>query len=384
VESAVDSLVGDMMGKFDDAMQSNLDDIQKHQDKIGDLRGQIQDNAENIAAAQADLNDAFAPIKKSTLKKLADRRAADAKANMERANRIRDAQKKLSDLVEKQNQYNQAINEEQAAINQDSDEYWKLNAARAQLATQLADEQAKLNELTDARDANNQAIDDEQKILEDATRTRDDYNQSLRDQYGAQEDISKEMKLSDYVKDLQDQIVATQQFTTAIQELRKRGLNDELYQSLLAKGPTDAMPFVQQLLDGGQEAVDNLNYLGTALDKAAGDIGDQASSSLYQAGVDAADGILKGLQSKAVDIQAQMDSIAQYMVTALNNALGIHSPSRVMAEIGSYAAQGLIKGLGDSADQISKASAGAGQSAIDGMKKTISGLGRSCLGERGR
>jgi DNA repair ATPase RecN len=133
VESAVDSLVGDMMGKFDDAMQSNLDDIQKHQDKIGDLRGQIQDNAENIAAAQADLNDAFAPIKKSTLKKLADRRAADAKANMERANRIRDAQKKLSDLVEKQNQYNQAINEEQAAINQDSDEYWKLNAARASL-----------------------------------------------------------------------------------------------------------------------------------------------------------------------------------------------------------------------------------------------------------
>jgi hypothetical protein len=345
VESAVDNLVDNLMGKFDDAMQSNLDDIQKHQDKIGDLQGQIQNNAENIAAANADLNDAInTPITKSKAKKLADRRAADAKAEAARQNKIRDARKKLSDLVEKQNEYNQAIWNEQAAINQSSDEYWKLNAARATLANQLADEQAKLNDLTQARDDNNQAIEDEQKVLEDAIRTRDDYNNSLRDQYGTQEDISKETKVSDYVKDLQNQIVATQQFTTAIQELRKRGLNDELYKMLLAKGPTDGMPFVQQLLDGGQEQLDDLNYLGDALDKAAGDLGDQASGSLYQAGVDAADGILKGLQSKATDIQAQMDAIAQYMVTALNNALGIHSPSRVMAEIGAYSAHGSGEG----------------------------------------
>jgi hypothetical protein len=69
------------------------------------------------------------------------------------------------------------------------------------------------------------------------------------------------------------------------------------------------------------------------------------------------------------------------MVTALNNALGIHSPSRVMAEIGSYAAQGLAKGLEDTVPMIEKASVVAGQSAIDSMKKTISGLGDLIAGE---
>jgi hypothetical protein len=375
-DTAVNNLVNDMMGKFNDAMQGDLDDIQTHADKIQNIRDQMQDNAGAIAEAQRKLNEAIAdPVAKSKAKKAADRRAADAKAQQAHNDKVIAARIALQKLVDKQNDYNQSINDEQAALNQDGDEYWRLYHAREVLANQLAGQQARLNDLTAQHEDLTQKIKDQTSALDDAIKTRDDYNQSLTDQLDAEAAVNKDTNLNDYVTSFQQQIVDLQQFTIAIQELRKQGLNDTMYKQLLAAGPTEAMPFVQQLLEGGQTAVDNINYLGKTLDDAAGVLGKDASDSLYQAGVDAAAGLLKGLQDQDSNIQAEMQRIADFMVAALNNALGIHSPSRVMAEVGRYSAQGVALGLSESAGIIGQASEQAGQTAIDSMKKTISGLG---------
>jgi predicted MFS family arabinose efflux permease len=58
-----------------------------------------------------------------------------------------------------------------------------------------------------------------------------------------------------------------------------------------------------------------------------------------------AEGLVKGLESQASKIEDQMLKIADSMVKAIKKALGIHSPSRVLAKIGAYVGQGFRKGL---------------------------------------
>ncbi|HEX5567975.1 MAG TPA: hypothetical protein VFY14_13795, partial [Streptomyces sp.] len=56
-------------------------------------------------------------------------------------------------------------------------------------------------------------------------------------------------------------------------------------------------------------------------------------------------GLVRGLQKEQKSIEAQMLKIAKSMSASIRKALGIKSPSRVMALVGRYTAQGLVKGV---------------------------------------
>jgi len=81
-----------------------------------------------------------------------------------------------------------------------------------------------------------------------------------------------------------------------------------------------------------------------------------------------------GLISQEKAIQKQMDKIAAQMVAAIKKALGIKSPSKVMAEIGMWSGQGVIEGLDSMATQVQKSSEGIGAAAILGLSKSIKGM----------
>jgi hypothetical protein len=66
---------------------------------------------------------------------------------------------------------------------------------------------------------------------------------------------------------------------------------------------------------------------------------------MYDNGIHMAEGLVKGLESQAGAIEKQMLKIADSMVKAIKKQLGIHSPSRVLAKIGSYVGLGFQKGL---------------------------------------
>jgi hypothetical protein len=176
------------------------------------------------------------------------------------------------------------------------------------------------------------------------------------------------------MEQLQKQIEDTIGFTKQLAELRSRGLNDKLYQKFLAEG-TDAMPFISQLLDTGTVGIKSLNALSDNLTSAATSLGGTASQELYQAGVDAAQGLVDGLVAKRDDLQAQMTQLADWMVDALNQRLEIQSPSRVFAQAGAYSAEGLAKGLLDSSRIVEAASSNLGDSAISALQDKMSQLG---------
>ena len=188
-----------------------------------------------------------------------------------------------------------------------------------------------------------------------------------------------ETKLTDYITDLKKQVEDTKTFTNAIQRLRNLGLNDESYKDLLAAGPS-ALPFVQELLNGGKSAIDEINNLGKELDSVGSSLGKSASDALYQAGVDAAAGLVKGLQKQQIAIDKEMDRIADAMVKAIKRKLGIKSPSRVFAEIGGYSAKGLINGLDSAAVDVARSSENLASTAIKTLSKSLSDTDKMTLG----
>lgn len=245
--------------------------------------------------------------------------------------------------------------------------------AYAVLTKNLDDEHSKLGKLATQYDVVTARIKAAQDTLANAIKTRDDYNKQIKDQYSDMPSATGETKLSDYLTDLKKQIEDTKVFSNAIQRLRMLGLNDEMYQDLLATG-SSALPFVQELLAGGKGAVTEVNNLGKQLDTVGAALGKSASTALYQAGVDAAAGLVRGLQLQQKKLEHQMDVLANAMVRAIKAKLGIKSPSRAFMEIGGYSIQGMIKGMKNMTRAAEKSAGGVGTSAIDSMKKSLSGM----------
>lgn len=249
----------------------------------------------------------------------------------------------------------------------------RLYAASVQLSRHLQDERNRLNTLADSYGDVTKKLEDATKAYEDAVKTRDDYSSKIRDQYDDLPKATGQTSLLQYMTDLRKQVSDTKEFTGVLQNLRDLGLNDEMYDQLLGTGAS-ALPFIKELLEGGKLSVDEINQLSKELDSAAGSLGSQAGSELYQAAVDSAAGIVKGLQDQQEAIKQEMEHIASYMVDAIKKALGIKSPSRVFAEVGTYSAQGLSNGLRKGGDAVAKTAEGVGNRAVDSMRLSLAGI----------
>lgn len=86
------------------------------------------------------------------------------------------------------------------------------------------------------------------------------------------------------------------------------------------------------------------------------------------------DGATGGIAGKAWKIGSQLVQGAKNGISKLKNALGIHSPSRVMKEIGGYMGEGLAIGIRDEHTNIAEASTGLGKAAYDALDKALNGV----------
>jgi tape measure domain-containing protein len=249
----------------------------------------------------------------------------------------------------------------------------KAKSISASLSKSYADEHKALDNLANRYDTVTAKLKAATDTLANAKKTRDDYNKSVKDQYDDLPDISATTKVSDFETGLKKQIEDTKQFANALARLRKLGLSDKMYKELLAQGP-DALPFAKELLAGGKSKVQEVNNLGSQLDAAASQLGKQASSALYQAAVDSAQGLVDGLKKQQAAIEKQMDKIADAMVKAIKKKLGIKSPSKVFHEVGDFSGQGLAEGLMGTSAIVQRSAEAVGIKAVDTLKKSLSNV----------
>lgn len=245
------------------------------------------------------------------------------------------------------------------------------STASTSLAGFYAKERNQIAKLRNEYEAMLEKVDEAQRAYDDAVRDRDNAIKSFKDQFNKLPSVVGDdedpMTYNKYISSMQDIVSKTEDFHQLLSKLRDKGLSDSVYKQLLEAG-TDALPFLDDVMLMGDGAVENLNLVAEQLEKVSGDIGQKAGTSLYQAGVDMAEGILKGLESERDNLKAAMESLANMMINKIKSDLGIHSPSRVMAEMGRNVGIGVANGLKGSLPEIKKSASLVGeglQSEID-------------------
>lgn len=90
-------------------------------------------------------------------------------------------------------------------------------------------------------------------------------------------------------------------------------------------------------------------------------------STLQQIGIDAGQGLLNGLASMEGPLIAKATEIANAIAAAMQGALDIHSPSRVMRGFGVNIGEGLIQGMNSMIAQVEQSSAGLANAVVGGQ-----------------
>lgn len=91
-------------------------------------------------------------------------------------------------------------------------------------------------------------------------------------------------------------------------------------------------------------------------------------------------GMVRGLEGGAAQLYAKAQEIADGVAARVRKVLQIQSPSRVMAEIGGFAGEGLAKGLAEKAQEVADAAESLANSAVAGLGTLVDDFG-SVIGD---
>lgn len=144
---------------------------------------------------------------------------------------------------------------------------------------------------------------------------------------------------------LRSKLEQIRKFTSYVKELAKRGLNKGLLRQILDMGPEQGYAYASALAGADKSTFNEINSLQKKIDTDSRSLGRIGADRLYDSGKNAGKGFLKGLESQQDAIEKLMVKIAKGMEKALKRALGIKSPSTVMARLGGYSTEGLARGL---------------------------------------
>jgi tape measure domain-containing protein len=368
--AAAEAVSNGLIDKFNDVFQTASPS--KVMYNIGKFVG--EGFANGLRGSQSDINAAFAKMNEELTEAMVTARETIAKE-----------QEKLDKLRSEKKPDEAAIRKAQETIKENNDLLARSSAAHTTLVKQLKGEKSELIGLVNDYDKITERLKGAKDALLEATKTRDDAIKGFTDQYSQLPQIVKEGvdaegnkiqvadQLGPYLDALKFQTDAVAAYQATLDQLRKLGLDDVTYQKLLKEGPENQR-FADQLLSGGRTAIQSLNTLDQNLMRVSKTLAVNAGKNLYQAGVDAAAGLVKGLQSKQSDIRKQMETIAREMVRALKKELGIKSPSTVFAEIGRFAMEGMAKGFIDSSKVVTNAIDAAAQNALTTMRNSMSAM----------
>lgn len=406
-----------LKGSQDDIRNAFSDLNEKLLDAMKDAKKTIISEKEDLAKQIVDINEQQAKIRKLMNEKKPDQDA------------IRKAQQDLKDMQTEQAKINTVIAENENILS-------KSTAAHKALVKELKDEKQELIILAGDYDRLSTKLEAAQKVLDDLRQQRADIVASTTAQYStlpeldttssadivtarknladekarlnvllkanekdadaitsaqtsvasAQANLAELLKgktldsagnsvnqLATYEDALKHQTTAIGAYNSTLQQLRKLGLDDATYKKLVDDGVAD-QAFAKQLLAGGQKAVDKLNYLDKRLQKVSEKLGTNTGSKLFDAGVQAAKGLVDGLEAKRDAVGDKMAEIAKEMVTRMKKELGIKSPSREFIEIGRFSMEGMAKGFNDSVHLVEDAANGVVDSALTAMQKSMTNL----------
>ncbi|MEU3265119.1 hypothetical protein [Streptomyces bacillaris] len=170
---------------------------------------------------------------------------------------------------------------------------------------------------------------------------------------------------------LKNAVEQSKRFASVLAKLKKLGLNQATFDQIATAGPEAGLAAAEAIANAGATGVAEINYLQKELEQYASKAGSTASHYMYDAGVQAAEGLVKGLEAQQDAIEKQMLKIADAMVNAIKKALDIHSPSRLFRKIGSFVGKGFGLGVEDERGRVERATSALASSAVSGASREV-------------
>ncbi|WP_270788579.1 phage tail tape measure protein [Enterococcus casseliflavus] len=113
----------------------------------------------------------------------------------------------------------------------------------------------------------------------------------------------------------------------------------------------------KSIVDGAAQAWEDMKAgVSNAVDRVKETFDTIRQIDLLQIGKDIIDGLVNGIRSKIDDVVNAVKDVAGSITGKIKDVLNIHSPSRVMAELGMFTSQGLAEGMLDGARYVDRAS----------------------------
>lgn len=113
----------------------------------------------------------------------------------------------------------------------------------------------------------------------------------------------------------------------------------------------------KSIVDGAAQAWEDMKTgVSNAVDRVKETFDKIRQIDLLQIGKDIIDGLVNGIRSKIDDVVNAVKDVAGSITGKIKDVLNIHSPSRVMAELGMFTSQGLAEGILDGSKYVDKAS----------------------------
>lgn len=176
-----------------------------------------------------------------------------------------------------------------------------------------------------------------------------------RDKYGYQTFVGKKGLLS-FGKSLAS---GAKKLSGKVSKLQKLGFNESMIQQVIDEwSSTGTFELADAMLSMSKAERGQFNSSFKSLERYGTSTGNSLTNSMHKGGLDAASGLVRGLESKSKDVDNAFYKMGKDAEKAFKRSLGIKSPSKVMfgagVNVGEGAELGMLSKVGDVSDAAAK------------------------------
>ncbi|WP_139194715.1 phage tail tape measure protein [Arthrobacter sp. UCD-GKA] len=161
-------------------------------------------------------------------------------------------------------------------------------------------------------------------------------------------------------------------FAKKLDRLRAKGYSEAIIREIGELGTLEGGAAADALLQGTKSDVGALNKQYKRMDYWSGQAGESVTKSMYKGGLDAADGLVRGLESKTKSVESAFYKLGKSGERAFRRSLDMHSPSRTLFKAGIDAGDGVVGGGLASIPKVEEAFARMGLAAEGAFSPMLS------------
>lgn len=141
-------------------------------------------------------------------------------------------------------------------------------------------------------------------------------------------------------------------FAKKIEELRKKGYSTAVIQDVISLGVNEGTYAADALLGGSKNDMNDINRAYGNMDRYTDQTGNELTKSMHKGGLDAAEGLVRGLEAKTKNVEDAFYKLGKDAERAFKRALGINSPSKVFYGRAEDTIDGAILSVNDNKSRL--------------------------------